>query len=75
MRVFGKKTCFANLKAFGNLSLQYSPNICGVFTTRTANPLCKAVKLDFFMCDKHIRTLCRQTEVILVITVKKYSAQ
>lgn len=72
---FWKENLFCKPQGVRQIIIAVFTHIYGVFTTRIANPYCKVVKLEFFMCDKHIRTLCWQTEVILVITVKKYSAQ
>lgn len=72
---FWKENLFCKPQGVRKFIIAVLTHIYGVFTTRTANPYCKVVKLEIFMCDKHIPTLCWQTEVILVFVVKKYSAQ
>lgn len=47
MRVFGKKTCFANLKAFGNLSLQYSHTSMASSRHVPPIPIVKSLNLNF----------------------------
>lgn len=47
MRVFGKKTCFANLKAFGNLSLQYSHTSMASSRHVPPIPIVKPLNLNF----------------------------